>query len=91
MDLVDAQKARRILDRMVEIFYKSLTLEQDKEGLSAGRVQSVALRIISDRENEINSFIPEYWNLEAEFAQQGKKTPLVAKYIEKTKENCNRF
>jgi DNA topoisomerase-1 len=86
MDLVDAQQARRILDRMVGYSISPLLWSKIKRGLSAGRVQSVALRIISDRENEINSFIPEeYWNLEAEFAQQGKKTPLVAKYIGKDK------
>lgn len=82
MDLVDAQQARRILDRLVGYTISPLLWSKIKRGLSAGRVQSVALRIICDRENEINSFIPdEYWNLEAEFALKGKKNSLVAKYI----------
>ncbi|NLO10769.1 MAG: type I DNA topoisomerase [Clostridiales bacterium] len=86
MNLIDAQQARRILDRMVGYSISPLLWSKIKRGLSAGRVQSVALRIICDRENEINSFIPEeYWNLEAEFALQGKKNPLVAKYIGKNK------
>ena len=82
MDLIDAQQARRILDRMVGYTISPLLWKKIKRGLSAGRVQSVALRIICDREEEINSFIPEeYWNLEAEFALGGSKNPLVAKYI----------
>ena len=85
IDLIDAQQARRILDRMVGYSISPLLWKKIKRGLSAGRVQSVALRI-SDREDEINSFIPEeYWNLEAKFAQGGKKSPLVAKYIGKNK------
>lgn len=80
MDLVDAQQARRILDRMVGYMISPLLWEKIKRGLSAGRVQSVALRIICDREEEINSFVPEeYWNLEAVFRNDGKKKPLVAK------------
>ncbi len=81
MDLVDAQQARRILDRMVGYMISPLLWNKVKRGLSAGRVQSVALRIICDREEEINSFVPEeYWNLEAEFALGAKKRPLVARY-----------
>lgn len=81
MDLVNAQQARRILDRMVGYTISPLLWNKIKRGLSAGRVQSVALRIICDREDEINSFVPEeYWNLEAEFALSGKKKPLIAKY-----------
>ncbi|NLK27959.1 MAG: type I DNA topoisomerase [Clostridiales bacterium] len=80
MDLVDAQQARRILDRMVGYLISPLLWEKIKRGLSAGRVQSVALRIICDREDEINAFVPEeYWNLEAQFSLKGKKQPLVAK------------
>ena len=63
MDLVDAQQARRVLDRIVGYKISPLLWAKVKRGLSAGRVQSVALRIIADREEEINSFIPEeYWS-----------------------------
>jgi DNA topoisomerase I len=80
MDLVDAQQARRMLDRMVGYLISPLLWTKVKRGLSAGRVQSVALRIICDREDEINAFVPEeYWNLEAEYDIKGKKKPLVAK------------
>lgn len=81
MDLVNAQQARRMLDRMVGYRISPLLWSKIKRGLSAGRVQSVALRIICDREEEINSFIPEeYWTLEADFEVKGRKKPLVAKY-----------
>lgn len=84
MDLVDAQQARRILDRMVGYRISPLLWAKVKRGLSAGRVQSVALRIICDREDEINSFIPEeYWTLDASFRIPGEKKPLVAKYYGK--------
>ena len=64
MDLVDAQQARRMLDRMVGYRISPLLWAKVKRGLSAGRVQSVALRLICDRESEINAFIPEeYWSL----------------------------
>lgn len=80
MDLVNAQQARRILDRMVGYKISPLLWNKVKRGLSAGRVQSVALRIICDREEEINAFIPEeYWSLEAEFKIKDKKKPLIAK------------
>ena len=66
MNLVDAQQARRVLDRMVGYMISPLLWAKVKRGLSAGRVQSAALRMICDREEEINAFIPEeYWNLEA--------------------------
>lgn len=84
MDLVNAQQARRVLDRMVGYRISPLLWEKIKRGLSAGRVQSVALRIICDREDEINSFVPEeYWNLEAEFDLKNKKKPLLAKLSSK--------
>ena len=81
MDLVDAQQARRILDRMVGYRISPLLWAKVKRGLSAGRVQSVALRIISDREEEINAFIPEeYWSIDASFELPGEKKPLIAKF-----------
>ena len=81
MDLVNAQQARRMLDRMVGYKISPLLWAKVKRGLSAGRVQSVALRIICDREEEINAFIPEeYWTLDAKLNIQGEKKPLVAKF-----------
>ena len=81
MDLVDAQQARRCLDRMVGYKISPVLWAKVKRGLSAGRVQSVALRIICDREEEINAFIPEeYWTLDASFKVEGEKKPLSAKY-----------
>ncbi|MCH5263498.1 MAG: type I DNA topoisomerase [Lachnospiraceae bacterium] len=88
MDLVDAQQARRCLDRMVGYKISPVLWAKVKRGLSAGRVQSVALRIICDREDEINAFIPEeYWTLEAALKVEGEKKPLVAKYTGTAKEN----
>ena len=81
MNLVDAQQARRVLDRIVGYRISPLLWAKVKRGLSAGRVQSVALRMIGDREDEINSFIPEeYWTLDAVLGVKGEKKPLVAHY-----------
>ena len=82
MNLVDAQQSRRILDRMVGYRISPVLWEKVKRGLSAGRVQSVALRIICDREAEINAFIPEeYWTIDGIFKVKGEKKLLTAKYI----------
>ena len=81
MDLVDAQQARRVLDRMVGYKISPVLWAKVKRGLSAGRVQSVALRIICDREDEINAFIPEeYWTIDAILKVKGEKKPLTAKF-----------
>jgi DNA topoisomerase-1 len=92
INLVNAQQARRVLDRVVGYRISPLLWAKVKRGLSAGRVQSVALRIIADREEEINSFIPEeYWSLEADFHVQGEKKPLKAKFYggEKSRQNLS--
>ncbi|MGN1267643.1 MAG: DNA topoisomerase, partial [Dorea sp.] len=92
MDLVDAQQARRALDRIVGYKISPLLWAKVKRGLSAGRVQSVALRIIADREEEINAFIPEeYWTLDANLKVEGEKKLLHAKFYgtEKNKITIN--
>lgn len=82
MNLVDAQQARRVLDRIVGYQISPILWAKIKRGLSAGRVQSVALRLICDREEEINLFIPqEYWSLEALLDVKGSKKPLEAKLV----------
>lgn len=81
MDLVDAQQARRVLDRLVGYQISPVLWAKVKRGLSAGRVQSVALRIIADREEEINAFISkEYWTLTGEFRPEGDKKPFTAEF-----------
>ncbi len=81
MNLVNAQQARRVLDRMVGYRISPLLWQKIKRGLSAGRVQSVALRLICDREDEINAFVPEeYWTLDAILNVKGEKKPVCAKY-----------
>jgi DNA topoisomerase-1 len=82
MDLVNAQQARRVLDRLVGYSISPILWEKVRSRLSAGRVQSVALRLIVERENEIEAFVPvEYWSIEGEFHPQGesKKTLFIAK------------
>ena len=82
MDLVNAQQARRVLDRLVGYSISPILWEKVRSRLSAGRVQSVALRLIVERENEIEAFNPvEYWSIEAEFHPHGesKKTVFIAK------------
>ncbi len=87
MNLVDAQQARRVLDRMVGYRISPLLWAKIKRGLSAGRVQSVALRIICDREEEIESFLPEeYWSLEVNLNVDGESKPIRAKYYGTGKE-----
>ena len=87
MNLVDAQQARRELDRMVGYKISPLLWAKVKRGLSAGRVQSVTLRIIADREAEIDAFIPEeYWSLEAVLKVKGERRPLTAKFYGTEKE-----
>ncbi len=74
LDLVDAQQARRILDRLVGYKLSPFVSQKIRRGLSAGRVQSVAVRIIVDRENEIRNFVPvEYWSIDAKFTPKGSR------------------
>ncbi len=81
MDLVDAQQARRMLDRMVGYTISPLLWAKIKRGLSAGRVQSAALRLICDREEQVNAFIPEeYWTLDACLTEEKSKKEIVVKY-----------
>ncbi|MCD7980896.1 MAG: type I DNA topoisomerase [Clostridiales bacterium] len=81
MNLVDAQQTRRILDRLVGYKISPLLWAKVKRGLSAGRVQSAALRIICDREDEISAFIPEeYWTITAVLGAEGEKKPITAEF-----------
>ena len=80
MDLVDAQQARRVLDRLVGYNLSPLLWRKVRSRLSAGRVQSVALRLVVEREREIDAFVPvEYWSIAAELRPQGMKETFIAK------------
>ena len=82
MDLVNAQQARRVLDRLVGYSISPILWEKVRSRLSAGRVQSVALRLIVDREREIEAFVPvEYWTIHAEFRPEGIKSTFTAKLV----------
>lgn len=84
MDLIDAQQARRILDRIVGYKISPLLWKKVKPGLSAGRVQSVAVKLIVDREDEIRAFVPEeYWNIYAKLLDQKSKKEFEAKFYGK--------
>jgi DNA topoisomerase-1 len=81
MNLIDAQQARRVLDRIVGYKISPLLWSKVRKGLSAGRVQSVATRLICDREEEIEKFVPEeYWTIDAKFQQLKSRNPFDAKF-----------
>jgi DNA topoisomerase I len=82
MDLVDAQQARRILDRLVGYSLSPLLWEKVRSRLSAGRVQSVALRLVVEREREVDAFVPEeYWTIEAELRPEGTDVTFISKLV----------
>src|SRR5258708_7180558 len=91
MDRVDAQQARRVVDRLIGYPVSNFLGRKIRRGLSAGRVQSVAVRIIVDREREILAFVPvEYWSLQAELARrQAGKATFTASLLEREGEKVN--
>ena len=92
INLVNAQQARRVLDRIVGYKISPILWAKIKRGLSAGRVQSVALRMVCDREDEINAFVPEeYWTIDAELFEKDGKMPIKASYSGKihSKDECD--
>ncbi len=79
VDLVDAQQARRTLDRIVGYSISPILWRKVKKGLSAGRVQSVALKIIIDREKEIREFVPEeYWSIDGNFKKLARNSKQIS-------------
>jgi len=95
MNLTDAQQARRVLDRIVGYKMSPLLWKKVKKGLSAGRVQSVAVKLICDREEEIEKFIPEeYWNITAQLKDKKSKKSFDAKFygiFDKSNENAKKL
>ena len=88
-NLVDAQQARRVLDRIVGYKISPLLWRKIRRGLSAGRVQSVAVRLVVDRENEITDFVPEeYWHLDARLGREGKEGTFTARYFGSNGKKC---
>ena len=82
IDLVNAQQARRILDRLVGYKLSPFLWKKVKRGLSAGRVQTVAVSIVVDRENEIRKFVPkEYWSIDAKFTELNSKKSFMASLV----------
>lgn len=90
MDIVDAQQARRVIDRLVGYKISPILWSKVRKGLSAGRVQSVATRIIKDREEEIRAFVPEeYWNIELSVQGEDKKAAKFKFYGQKSENDKN--